>query len=261
MPVADVRGQRLQYQDTGGGGLPLILGHGFLMDHDMFEPQVRALAGSRRVITWDQREHGHTVSTPERFTYWDSAEDLAGLLDHLGVETGVIGGMSQGGFIALRFALVHPERTAALVLIDTQSGKEDQEKTERYDLMHEVWVGSGPSDQLLEMVAAIVIGNRRPESAAWIEKWKSREPASLTRAYRTLVDRDDVTSRLAEIRAPALVIHGSDDAAIDTSLAEQLCANLPGCRGVVLIEEAGHASNLTHAAPVNRAISDFLSSL
>jgi 3-oxoadipate enol-lactonase len=261
MPVADIRGQRLHYEDTGGAGLPLVLSHGFLMDSDMFEPQVHALAGRRRVITWDQREHGRTISTAEPFTYWDSADDLAGLLDHLGVERAVIGGMSQGGFIALRFALAHPDRTAGLVLIDTQAGQEDPEKTQQYDLMHEVWVGSGPSDQLLEMVAAIVIGNRRPESAEWIERWRSREPESLTRAYRALIDRDDVTGRLGEIQAPAVVIHGTDDAAIAPSLAEQLCTKLPVCRGLVRIEGAGHAGSLTHGAPVNRAIADFLSSL
>ncbi|HEY3195859.1 MAG TPA: alpha/beta fold hydrolase, partial [Candidatus Dormibacteraeota bacterium] len=94
MPVAEVGGQRLYYEDTGGAGLPLVLSHGFLMDADMFEPQVRALGGRYRVITWDQRGHGRTVSTIEPATFWDSANDLAGLLDHLGVERAVIGGMS-----------------------------------------------------------------------------------------------------------------------------------------------------------------------
>jgi 3-oxoadipate enol-lactonase len=261
MPFADVRGQRLYYEDTGGAGVPLVLSHGFLMDSDMFEPQVRALAEHHRVITWDQRSHGHTTSTPEPITYWDSAEDLAGLLDELGVDRAVVGGMSQGGFIALRFALAHPERTAGLVLIDTQPGKEDPEKTLQYDMMHEVWVASGPSDQLVEMVAAIIVGNHRPESAAWIANWKAREPASLTPIYRTLMDRDDVTAQLGAIQAPAIVIHGTDDVAIDLALGEQLCANLPGCRGVVRVEGAGHASNLTHPEPVNRAIEDFLDSL
>ena len=59
--------------------------------------------------------------------------------------------------------------TAGLVLIDTQAGTEDPEKALQYDLMHEVWVGSGPNDQLLAMVAAIIIGNQRPESAEWID--------------------------------------------------------------------------------------------
>jgi 3-oxoadipate enol-lactonase len=261
MPFAEVRGQRLYYEDTGGPGLPLVLSHGFLMDSDMFEPQVRALARDHRVITWDQRGHGRTISTAEPVTYWDSAEDLAGLLDHVAVARAVVGGNSQGGFIALRFALAHPERTAGLVLIDTQSGQEDPEKVGQYDMMHDVWVGSGASDQLAEMVAAIIIGNHRPESAAWIEKWKARAPESLTPIYRTLMDRDDVTVRMGEIHAPALVIHGTDDVAIDLALAEQLRAKLPASRDLVRVEGAGHASNLTHPEPVNRAIEDFLATL
>src|SRR5690349_12011208 len=173
MPVADVNGQRLHYEDSGGAGTPLVLSHGFLMDADMFEPQVQALAGRHRVITWDQRGHGRTESDGRPFDYWDSADDLAGLLDHLGVRRAVLGGMSQGGFVSLRFALRYPERTAGLVLIDTPSGPEDPDKVQQYDVMHDVWTGSGPSEQLREMVAAIIVGNKRPESAEWIAKWKN----------------------------------------------------------------------------------------
>jgi pimeloyl-ACP methyl ester carboxylesterase len=111
------------------------------------------------------------------------------------------------------------------------------------------------------MVAAIIIGNERPESAEWIERWKSMNPAALTPIYRTLMDRDDIASRLAEITAPAIVIHGTDDVAIDISLAHALCSGLSGCRGVVAVEGAGHASNLTHPGPVNHAIAGFLASL
>jgi 3-oxoadipate enol-lactonase len=258
MPVAEVNGQRLYYTDTGGDGTPLVLSHGFLMDADMFQPQVDHLAGRHRVITWDQRGHGRTESDGKPFSYWDSVDDLAGLLDHLGVQRAIVGGMSQGGFVSLRFALRHPERTAGLVLIDTQSGVEDPDKLVQYDLMHDVWTTSGPSDQLLAMTAAIIVGNERPESAAWIEKWKALDPRGLTPIYRTLVDRDDITDRLGEIQAPAVVIHGADDVAIELPLAERLCAGLPGCKGVVIIESAGHASNLTHPEPVNRAIEAFL---
>src|SRR5207248_8172528 len=126
-----------------------------------------------RVITWDQRGHGRTESTPDPFSYWDSADDQRALLDHLGIEEAIVGGMSQGGFIGLRFALRYPDRTAGLVLIDTQSGLEDPEKVPQYDLMVDVWTSEGPSPELTEMVAAIVIGNQRPESAAYIEKWRA----------------------------------------------------------------------------------------
>ena len=261
MPVAKVRGENLHYEDSGGSGLPIVLSHGFLMDGEMFDAQVRALRGSHRVITWDQRGHGRTAAAPVPWTLWDSAEDLTGLLDSLGIDRAAIGGMSQGGFIALRFALAHPERTAALILIDTQSGREDPDKAVQYDVMHDVWVTSGPNDQLVEMVASIIVGNHRPESAAWIAKWRARDPETLTPIYRTLMDRDDITSRIGEIDAPALVIHGTEDVSIDITLADQLCAGLPGCRGVVRIEGAGHASSETHPEPVNRAIEEFLAGL
>ena len=261
MPFADVRGQRIYFEDSGGDGLPVVLGHGFLMDHEMFAPQVEAFGGRRRVITWDHRGHGRTVTTPDPFSYWDLADDLAALLDHLEVSRAVIGGMSQGGFVALRFALLHPERTAGLVLIDTQAGQEDPEKSLQYDLMHDVWVTDGPNDQLLAMVAAIIIGNKRPESGAWVAKWRAREPSALTQIYRTLMDRDDITSRLGEIHAPTVVIHGTDDVAIDMSLAEELCRRLPGCRELVRIEGAGHASNLTHFGPVNIAIEGLIAAV
>lgn len=258
MPFADLRGQRIYFEDSGGAGLPLVLGHGFLMDHEMFAPQVEAIAGTRRVITWDHRGHGRTVTSSDAFSYWDLAEDLAALLDHLEVGRAVVGGMSQGGFVALRFALQYPERTAGLVLIDTQAGQEDPEKSLQYDLMHDVWVTDGPNDQLLAMVAAIIIGNKRPESAAWAAKWKARDPKALTQIYRTLMDRDDVTPRLGEIHAPTVVIHSVDDVAIDMPVAEELCRRLPECRGLVRIEGAGHASNLTHPDPVNSAIEGLL---
>ena len=105
MPFADINGQRIHFEDTGGVGVPLVLAHGFLMDSTMFEPQVAALRDEWRVITWDQRGHGQTVSDGQRFSFWDSAADLAGLLDQLGIQQAAVGGMSQGGFIALRLAL------------------------------------------------------------------------------------------------------------------------------------------------------------
>jgi 3-oxoadipate enol-lactonase len=261
MPHADVNGQRIWFSDSGGHGVPLVLAHGFLMDSEMFAPQVAALAGRQRVITWDQRGHGRTESTPDPFTYWDSADDQRALLDHLGIEEAVVGGMSQGGFIGLRFALRYPGRTAGLVLIDTQSGVEDPDKVPQYDLMLDVWTSDGPSAELTEMVAAIVIGNQRPESAPYIEKWRALDQDRLRQTYRALMDRDDITDRLPEIRVPALVIHGEEDTAISMEAAEALCAGLSGCDGVVRLPGAGHASNLTHPEAANAAISRFLASM
>lgn len=259
MPEVRVGDIRVPYEDTGGPGPVLVLGHGFLMDRTMFEPQVEALRSRARVVTWDQRGHGEADDAAGPYTYWDLADDLAGLLDHLDIGRAVVGGMSQGGFIALRFALRNPGRVAGLVLIDSQAGVELEDKRTEYDLMRSVWDEDGPSELMGGMVAAIILG-RYEHSDAWIRRWVERYPLprGLGHIYSTLMDRDDVTDRLGEIRAPALVLHGDEDAAIPMERAEALAAGLPGSSGVVVVPGGSHASNLTNPEAVNRAIAAFL---
>ena len=80
MPHAAVNGQNIHYQDTGGDGPAVVLGHGFLMDLEMFAPQVEALRGTYRVITWDERGFGRTEFDGKPFSYWDSAADCLALI-------------------------------------------------------------------------------------------------------------------------------------------------------------------------------------
>ena len=261
MPLAEVNGQWINYEDTGGTTAPVVLAHGLLMDREMFAPQITAAEAGSRFITWDARCHGETENTDDPFTYWDLADDLKGLLDHLGVERAVIGGMSQGGFVALRFALRYPERVSALILMGTQAGVEDPEKVEVYRVMLEVWESEGLNDQLARTIAAIVLGNDWGGSEDWIAKWHQKPPSLLRQAFQTLVTRDDIHHRLGEIKAPALVIHGTADAAIDIEKAHRMCSDLANCRGMVTIEGGGHASNLTHPKLVNLAIQQFLAGL
>ena len=103
--TADVNGVRLAFDDTGGDGPVVLLSHGFLMDRTMFDDQVAALRHEYRVITWDERGFGQTVYDERPFTYWDSARDCLARMEYLEIERAVLGGMSQGGFIALRAAL------------------------------------------------------------------------------------------------------------------------------------------------------------
>jgi pimeloyl-ACP methyl ester carboxylesterase len=261
MPHADVNGQRIFFEDSGGGGLPVVLAHGLLMDREMFAPQVAALAGRHRVVTWDERGHGLTEATPDEFTYWDSAEDLRALLDHLGIERAVIGGMSQGGFISLRFALRHPERVIGLILLNTQAGPEDPEATARYDGMHDYVEANGLNDLIANGIATAIIGPDRPESRVWMEKWKARPRGEARRLFRTLTGREDLTDRLGEITAAAVVVHGEEDSAIPIARAETLAGSLPGARPLVRVPGAAHASNLTHPELVNEAIESFLADL
>ena len=262
MEIATIHGVDIAYTDTGAvdGGRTVIFSHGLLMDHEMFVPQIEALSGRHRVITWDERAHGNTRATAP-FSYWDSASDLLGLLDHLGAATAVLAGMSQGGFISLRAALQAPERVDALVLMGSQAGLEDPEKQASYEVLHQVWLDQGPKP-VQEVVASIILGEG--DWSAWFAKWTSwaeHDRDEFTHAFRCLSDRDDVTERLGEITCPSLVIHGTADAAIPMERARAMAEGLGGATAFVEVEGGTHACNLTHPAPVNEAITAFIDSL
>jgi 3-oxoadipate enol-lactonase len=260
MPFAAVNGQRLAYDDTGGSGPVIVFSHGFLMDRSMFVHQVAALREQYRVVTWDERGFGDTVWDGAPFTYWDSAADVLGLLDHLGVERAVLAGMSQGGFLSLRAALTAPDRVRALVLLDSGADVDHPEVLAGYQGMIDTWVTVGPVDELAQGVAGIILGDEAL-AATWIAKWKARDHAALREPGATLVGRDDVSGRLGEIGCPALVVHGSADVAITLDRAEAMAAALAGAGPVVVVEGAAHAANLTHPEPVNAAIASFLAGL
>ena len=189
MPNAALNGTEINYADTGGDGPVVVLSHGFLMDQSMFAPQVKAVAPEFRMMTWDQRGHG---GTPARgpFSYWDSARDLLALLDHLGVQRAVLGGMSQGGFVSLRAALLAPGRVRGLILIDTQAGQEDPAVAPAYEQMHEVWREQGPGP-VQEVVSSIILGTGQWDD--WYAKWAATDIEQFTPAFRCLMDRDDIT--------------------------------------------------------------------
>src|SRR5690348_12336729 len=219
MPFADINAQRIRYDDSGGDGAAVILSHGFLMDREMFAAQVQALSPEFRVITWDERGFGETEFDGQPFTYWDSARDCLGLLDHLGIERAVLGGMSQGGFLSMRAALLAPERVRALVLIDTQTGTEDPERLPAYREMQQTWLAAGPVDELAQAIANLIVGD--PElNQRWIQKWRRLPNENMKAAGDCLLDRDDISDRVPEIACPAIVFHGSGDLSIEVEKAE-----------------------------------------
>ncbi len=257
MPIASINSTDIYYTDTGGDGPAVVLSHGLAMDHSMFDPQVAALSGEYRVIAWDERGHGETV-TPGPFSYWDSAQDALGLLDHLGIGSAVLAGMSQGGFLSLRAALLAPDRVRGLILIDTQAGLEDPANAESYQQLHDIWLEQGPTP-VQEIVAAIILGPG--DWPDWFAKWEAGDREQFSLAFRALVERDDITSRLGEIRCPALVIHGTADAAIPMVRAEALRDGLGAQATLTVIEDGTHASNISHPEAVNAAMLNFLRTL
>lgn len=257
MQTAPINGTTIAFSDTGGTGPAVILSHGYLMDHTMFDSQVAVLKGDYRVITWDERGFGGTHA-PGEFTYWDSAKDVLALMDHIGIDQSFVGGMSQGGYLSLRVALLAPERVRGLILIDTQAGPEDAAKIEPYNQVMAAWNAHGPSP-VQDVIGGIILGPGKWD--IWFEKWARLTVEQLNKAFACLMNRDDITERLSEITCPTLIIHGTADASIPVKAAEVLRDRIKGETSLVTIDGAPHAANITHAKQVNDAIVKFLSEL
>jgi len=257
--VAEIRGQVFHYTDTGGDGPPVLFSHGFLMAGEMFAPQVEALREDYRVITWDWRGFGRTKTDSVPFTVWDQAQDLLGLLDHLGIETAVLGGMSHGGYITMRVPLLSPERVRAMILMDTSASGLTKEEKVGYRHLFGQWAEMGPTDELTETLAGLILGHPDHDEA-WKAKWKSWPKERMVNPAEATVEAEDIRPRLKEISCPAIVIHGVDDAAFSVVLAEAIADELPNCGPYVPVP-GGHAANLTHPDKVNAEIRTFLSTL
>src|SRR6478735_8260574 len=128
MPTFSINGAELVYEDVGEGTRPFVLVHGLTGFRDDFRERMAALAELGRTIIYDHRGHGDSTNTgdPTSYSFAQLVDDLAGLLDALGVPTCDLLGHSMGGMIALRFVLAHPERVASLVLMDTAARAPDR---------------------------------------------------------------------------------------------------------------------------------------
>jgi pimeloyl-ACP methyl ester carboxylesterase len=249
--TAKVNDQLVSYVDHGGSGSAVLLLHSYLMDADMFAPQVESLGGTHRLIAMDERGHGGTPAD-RPFTYWDVARDALGLLDELGVARCAVVGTSQGGFIGLRMALLAPDRVAALALLGTSGAAEDPEVAAGYRQAAAAW----PTQELLDLNAAICLGEY--DATEWQAKWRRLSGDHLDRVLTPLVERDSVLDRASEIVCPALVLHGSADAAYSVDRAHELAEALPNAEPPVIIEGGAHFLSLTDADVVDPHLLAFL---
>jgi pimeloyl-ACP methyl ester carboxylesterase len=249
-----------RYVDRGSGPA-VVLSHGTLMDHTMFEPQIAALENRYRVVAFDHRARTERWHGP--YDIDDLVDDCIALLDELEIERCVLGGMSLGGFMALALALRHPERLDGLMLIGSMAQDYSAEEKADIDehlelLLREETV----SEEFAAWERDLVMGaTTRRESPAlvrhWIDRWKTRRSAAVAAEFRSWMHKEDLTPRLAEIEIPALVVHGAEDAVLPIERGRAMAEALPNAR-LVAIERAGHTSTVEAPAAVTGAIERFL---
>jgi len=265
MPFAGVNGQTIHYQDThpesGPEAPAIVLSHGFAMDHEMWVHQVEPLADAGwRVIAYDERGWGQTIHDGP-FDYWDLAKDVLALMDHLHLDSAVLGGMSQGGFLSLRAALTAPKRVRALVLVDSEAGTYTDEEAAGYQALFDAAMEMGMVGDLGEAMRAALFGPEFADARYWRGKWVARPVTRWLDAKECLFGRDDITDRIGEIACPAITFHGDVDMAIPLDDGRALAEGLSGPSEFVVIPNAGHSANLEKPELLNPPMLAFLESL
>jgi pimeloyl-ACP methyl ester carboxylesterase len=247
------------YYEVTGQGTPVVLLHAFSLDGRMWDAQVEALAPHHRVIRYDLRGHGRSALPDGPFAAHD---DLAALLDELGVERAALVGLSAGARIAVDFALTHPGRVSRLVLAaPSVSGHVPQERF--------AWMDP--------VIAAARAGDAQRAAELWAETplMVATSDSAAAATVRTLV-LDNVhlwglpsnperaldppaAGRLAEIEVPVLVVVGEDDVAATHEAASLVATSIRGARREV-VPGVGHLVPLAAPEAFSRTVLDFLAS-
>lgn len=251
---------KLHFREQGAG-LPLVLIHGFPLDHTLWLPQLHGLSDVARVIAPDLRGFGNSPAARGTVTMEQHARDVGQLMDRLGIERAVIGGLSMGGYVALAFAELFPERLAGLVLCNTRAVADGEPARKTRETVARRAIEEGMAALAPIMVhplLADVTRKARPDLTGHLEAMIGRQdPAGVAASSRGMAIRPDRTPLLGQVQVPALVITGSSDTLIAPAESEAMTARLPKGQ-LVSIPDVGHLSCLEAPEAFNRAVHGLL---
>jgi pimeloyl-ACP methyl ester carboxylesterase len=220
------------YYEAHGDGPTVLLSHGYSATTAMWQGQIEPLtAAGYQVVVWDMRGHGQTDAPDDESLYSEelTVADMAALLDAVGADDAVIGGLSLGGYMSLAFNIAHPSRVRALMLFDTGPGFRKDEARDQWNDM--------------------------------AEKTATTMTPGLARAARGMLKQRDarIIDSLPSIAVPTLVLVGEDDVRYHAG-TDYMAAKIPNAQKVV-IDGAGHAANIDKPDEFNAACLQFLQTL
>jgi 3-oxoadipate enol-lactonase len=249
----------LHFTDSKGAGDAVVLVHAIGCDHHLWDPLAQALAPHFRVIRVDVRGHGKSPVTPRPYSLDALAEDIALLLDRLGIRKAHWVGLSLGGMIGQAFALRHAERLGKLVIANSTSsyGPEGRKTWEARAKM----VEDGGVAVIRDMVASRYFSDDfRAAQPAAVDDVMQRFIRTPKEGYLGCCDAIaalDFSSDLGRIRAPTLVIAGGADAGTPPAMSEAIARAIPGAR-LAVIPGAAHLSAVEKPAEFNALVREFL---
>ena len=261
MTVAHINNHQISYTDTGNGR-PLVLIHGYPFNSSLWADQIPALSNGYRVIAPDLRGFGETDASQEPSTMNSLAADVARLMDHLEIPRATIGGLSMGGYVALAFYKQFTSRVRALVLADTRAQAETEEAKQTRAQQAEKALSEGMAgiaDAMLPKLLTPETVSKHPEIVKRVRDMMLKtKPEGAAAALRGMAERDDQTELLPRISVPTLILVGAEDAITPVADSEKMHQAIAGS-SLVVLDHAGHVSNIERARQFNDALLHFLS--
>lgn len=252
--------------DDHGIGLPVLFLHAFPLNRQMWQGELTALLADERyrLVALDWRGFGESdittpVSTMELF-----ADDVAGLMDALGIQRAVLCGLSMGGYTAFAFLRKYPQRVSGLILADTRPGADSPEAQANRENVARIAETQGTgaiADLQVPRVLSEYTRQHHPEVELRVRQMIDAATAQgIAAASRGMGQRADSTDLLAGITCPTLIVVGEQDVLTPPIVAQEYAAQIPGAQCVV-IQHAGHLSNLEQPEAFLQVVRGFLGSL
>lgn len=235
-----------------GRGTPLVLIHGFPLDHSIWDDITPLLTPTFDLILPDLRGFGESVSSAPAWTMRDLADDLAALLDHLGLDSVFLAGHSMGGYVALAFADAYPQRVRGLALVSSQAAADAPEKrAARHAQARQI-----AEDGIGETVAAMTEKLSADERVRKFihELMRKQKPAGYIGSLKAMAERADTMSVLEKNSFPVLVVHGDADGLIPLQM--EIPLKVPRAR-VTEIAGGGHMPMMESPREVAEALESF----
>ena len=251
---------QLAYDDVGLGHAVVLI-HGYPFNRSLWTEQVEALSSKYRVVTPDLRGFGESDSSEGAVTMDRMAQDVVQLMDHLGIDQAVIGALSMGGYVALALIKQFPSRVKALVLADTraQADTEEAKQTRFQQAEKALSEGmAGIADAMLPKLLTPDTVSKRPEVVKRVRDMMLKtKPQGAASALLGMAEREDQTEFISTIRVPAMIVVGREDAITPVADSEKMKSKI-GPSHLVVLENAGHVSNLEQTEQFNFALLKFL---
>ncbi|HET7363706.1 MAG TPA: 3-oxoadipate enol-lactonase [Burkholderiales bacterium] len=256
MKTGKVNGTEIYYEMQGRQGSSwLILSHSLACTTRMWDPQVAAFKDRYCILNYDMRGHGKSAAPAGPYTLDMLADDVLGLMKHLGIERATFMGLSIGGMIGQTLALREPKRFDKMVLADT-GHTQPPEALKQWEERIRIAQTQGMKALVPStMERWFTPSFRESPQAKAIAKLIENTPVAGYVGCGQAIMKLNTTARLKEIKLPVLAIAGeADPAAPGTKYVGE---NIPGAK-LVMLKQAAHIANVEQPEKFNQALRDFL---